>query len=279
MTTSTYLKHSLLALLLSSVTLTASAHRGWLYPQATMVESKDAWVTIDGAISEGLFDIDHMPLKLDGATVTGPDGVVSPIPTPTVGKQRSSFDLKLPKDGTYKISVVTQSVMASYKDAASGETKRFRGTAEAFAKEVPAKAEELRTTYMHGRLETFVSANTLSTGALKPSGVGLELIPLTHPTDLRAGEKARWRFDLDGKPLPNFAFSLTPGGVRYRGVLGEIRLNTDAKGEVTVNLPAAGMYWLNAGYPAMQGKGPGPGEGPAVTRRFSYAATLEILPE
>lgn len=273
-------KQTLVALALATLALSAQAHRGWLYPQQTMVEAKDAWVTIDGAISEGLFDIDHQPLKLDGALITDPDGLTSPAPTPYLGKQRSSFDLKLAKDGTYKISLVTQSVTASYKDKASGEIKRFRGTEEAFGREVPANADELKTTYAHARLETFVSANKQSTGALKPSGVGLELVPLTHPTDLRAGETAKWRFQLDGKPLPNFAFSLTPGGVRYRGTLGEQRLATDAKGEVSVKLPGAGMYWLNAAFPAARAPAQGAAaEQPASTRRYSYAATLEILPE
>ncbi|HEY0064535.1 MAG TPA: DUF4198 domain-containing protein [Telluria sp.] len=270
---------TVLALALATVTLQASAHRGWLYPQSTNVEAKEAWVTIDGAISEGLFDIDHVALKLDGATVTGPDGVTAPIPTPVQGKQRSSFDLKLPQDGTYKIALVTQAVMGSYKDKASGETKRFRGSEESFAKDVPSDAQDLKTVRTHARLETFVTANKQSTGALKPSGVGLELVPVTHPTDLRAGETAKWRFQLDGKPLAKFAFSLTPGGVRYRGVLGEQRLTTDANGEISVKLPAAGMYWLNAGFPVTSEKGMPQSDGPSNTRRYSYAATLEILPE
>lgn len=271
------MKKTLLALALAAVSLNASAHRGWLYPQSTHVEAKEAWVTIDGAISEGLFDVDHVALKLDGATVIDPDGVSAPVPTPTMGKQRSSFDLKMAKSGTYKISLVNQSVMGSYKDKA-GEVKRFRGTEESLAKDVPADAKDLKTVRTHSRLETFVTANKQNTGALKPTGVGLEMVPVTHPTDLRVGEMATWRFQLDGKPLPKFAFSLTPGGVRYRGVLGEIRLITDANGEAQVKLPAAGMYWLHAGFPVTSEKGV-PADAPANLRRYSYAATLEILPE
>lgn len=272
------MKKTLLALALATLSAGASAHRGWLYPQSTNVEAKDAWVTIDGAISEGLFDVDHVALKLDEATVIDPDGVSTRAPTPTMGKQRSSFDLKMTKDGTYKISLVTMNVMGSYKDKSSGELKRFRGTEASLAKDVPADAQELKTVRAHARLETFVTANRQSSGAFKPSGVGLEMVPVTHPTDLRAGEKATWRFQLDGKPLSKFAFSLTPGGVRYRGVLGEIRLVTDASGEVSIKLPAAGMYWLNAGYPVSAEKGMA-ADAPAESRRYSYAATLEILPE
>ncbi|UUZ47772.1 DUF4198 domain-containing protein [Massilia sp. B-10] len=130
------LTKTVLALALAAVSLQASAHRGWLLPQSTNVEGKEAWVTIDGAISEGLFDVDHVALKLDDATVTGPDGATVRMPLPVMGKQRSSFDLKMEKDGTYKITLISKAVMGSYKDKATGEIKRFRGTEESFAKDV-----------------------------------------------------------------------------------------------------------------------------------------------
>ncbi|MGZ5182988.1 MAG: DUF4198 domain-containing protein, partial [Ramlibacter sp.] len=109
-----------------------------------------------------------------------------------------------------------------------------------------------------------------SSAALKPVGTGLELVPVTHPNELRAGEKASFRFQLDGKPLANFPFSLIPGGVKYRGTINEVRLATDAKGEATFTLPAPNMYLLSAKYPFAES---------ADARRYSYAATLEILPE
>ncbi len=272
------LSKTVLALALATISMQAAAHRPWLLPQQTNAEGKEPYVTIDGAISEGLFDIDHQALKLDAATVTDPDGTVTPVPTPLMGKQRSSVDLKLTKDGTYKISLVNTAVMASYKEAGATEVKRFRGAEADLAKSIPAGATDVRTMRTFNRLETFVTANRASTGALKPSGSGLEMVPVTHPTEMRTGETAIWRFQLDGKPLPNFALSLTQGGVKYRGVLGEQRLTTDAKGELSVKLPAAGMYWLHAAYPAAAAKGM-PETGPADVRRYSYAATLEVLPE
>lgn len=266
------LKHTLAALALAALSLHANANRAWLLPSATLVEGRDPWVTIDGAVSENLFEFDNNALKLDGIAITAPNGAALAVPAVAMARLRSSFDLKLDQPGTYKIALLTDSVMASYK--AGTETKRFRGSAEAFAREVPANAPELQATYQQARVETFVTNVKPTDAALKASGRGLEMVPLTHPNELRAGEAARWRFTLDGKALPNFAFSLVPGGVRYRGVLGEIRLATDAKGEASVTLPQAGMYWLNASFPQSREKGPGePG-----ARRYSYAATLEILP-
>jgi uncharacterized GH25 family protein len=265
---------------LSFVSLNAQAHKPWILPSSTLVEAGrdgSAWVTVDAAISEGLFDIDHMPLKVDGIDVTGPGGIKVTPENVNNGKLRNTFDLKLTKAGTYKIALVTQSVFGSYKDK-DGSMKRFRGSEESLAKDVPADATEVKLSRNESRLETFVTNGDPSTDVLKPSGKGLELVPVTHPNELRAGEKVTWRLLLDGKPAPNLGVSLIPGGVRYRGTLGEIRQNTDAKGELTLTLPAAGAYMVSSSWPAAAA--PVPGQPPQMApRRATYAAVLEILPD
>ena len=266
----------LVAAALAGLALNAYAHKPWLLPSSTMVDAKEAWVTVDAAISEGLFDIDHQPLKLDAIVVTGPDGAKVDLQNASTGRLRSTFDIKMSKPGTYKVALVQQGVMGSYK--LNGEMKRFRGSEESLAKDVPADAQEVKLTRSHSRLETFVSANKADDAVFKPTGVGLELVPVTHPNDLRAGEKATWRFLLDGRPAANQVFSLIPGGVRYRGTLGEIRQNADAKGEISFTLPDAGMYMVSASWPAAAA--PVAGQPPQMPpRRVSYSATVEILPQ
>jgi uncharacterized GH25 family protein len=266
----TIIKQLAIAVALAGAACAAQAHRPWMIPSTSISETEgEAWVTIDGAISEGLFEIDHMPLKLDGLVVTDPDGNSAPAPAAVTGKHRSSVDILLPKDGTYRITLAATNMMGSYK--LNGEMKRFRG-----ADGPPAGATEVKSTTMVQRQDTFVTRNKPSDGALKPTNAGLEMVALTNPTELRAGETARFRFQLDGKPLANFPFSLVPGGVKYRGTLGEVRLSTDANGEASFTLPAPNMYWLSAAYPANAPRGPGV-EPPA--KRYSYSATFEILPE
>jgi uncharacterized GH25 family protein len=169
------------------------------------------------------------------------------------GKLRNTFDLKLVKTGTYKIALVSQSVFGSYKDK-EGNVKRFRGTEESLAKDVPADATEVKLSRTDSRLETFVTNGDASKEVFKPTGKGLELVPVTHPTELRAGEKATFRFLLDGKPAANQGVSLIPGGVKYRGTLGEIRKTTDANGELSFVLPAAGAYMVSSSWPARRRK-------------------------
>ncbi|WP_028104900.1 DUF4198 domain-containing protein [Pseudoduganella violaceinigra] len=273
------LSKTLIALALAGAAFSAQAHKPWLLPSSSLVDAKEPWVTVDAAISEGLFDIDHQPLKLDGITITGPDGAKVEMQNALTGRLRSTFDVKLAKPGTYKIALVSQSVMASWK--ANGEVKRWRGSEAELAANVPANAEELNVSRTAGRLETFVSANKTDEAVFQPTGAGLELVPVTHPNDMRAGEQATWRFLLDGKPAANQAFSLIPGGVRYRGTLGEIRLATDAKGEISFLIPPAGMYLVSSSWPAAVAPQPGQPAAPRPMppRRATYAATVEVLPQ
>jgi len=61
-------------------------------------------------------------------------------------------------------------------------------------------------------------------------------------------------------------------------VLGEIRQTTDAKGEITFTVPAAGMYYLSSSWPAAAPAASG--QPPAMPeRRMTYAASVEVLPQ
>jgi uncharacterized GH25 family protein len=272
--------------------LGANAHRTWLMTNATVVEGKTPSVTVDAAVSEDLFEYDTNALQLDAVTITAPDGTrVNETESRSQQRRRTSFEVKLTQPGTYRIAGVTESVMASYK--AGAETKRFRGTAEAFAKEVPADAPELQVTRSHARVETFVSydKNALPAGT---TGVGLELVPLTPPTDLSSGDVTKFRLLLDGKPVANSDVTVVRGGGRYRYKMGDTGYKTDAQGEFSVKWDEAGRYWLGASWPARVAAAPGagaPGAGgtaapatppaapPAVPRRASYSGTFEVLPK
>ncbi|AOY94975.1 ABC transporter permease [Cupriavidus sp. USMAA2-4] len=252
--------------------LAAHAHRQWLLPSATVLSGSDAWVTVDAAVSNDLFYFEHFPLRLDGLAVTAPDGAAAKAENASTGRYRSTFDVRLDKPGTYRVAVVNSGLFASYK--VDGQAKRWRGTAEAFAKEVPANAQDLQVTQAEGRVETFVTAGKPGGDALKPTGHGLELVPITHPNDLVAGDAASFRLLLDGKPAANVKVDVVPGGIRYRDQLNELHATTDGEGKFSVKWPSAGMYWLEADVRDDKAT-----IAPARQRRASYAATVEVLPQ
>lgn len=272
-----YLKATLCSALVLCLPLTAQAHRAWLLPSATVLSSDDAWVSIDAAVSNDIFHADHAPMRTEGVAVVAPDGKNVEIQNAITGKFRSTFDVQLAQKGTYKIAVASSGLMARW-ETEDGERKMWPGRGERanpadFDKVVPKKAKNLEVSQFSRRMETFVTAGTPSDAVLKPTKQGLELLPVTHPNDLFAGESAQFQFLMDGKPVAGVKVTIIPGGMRYRNEQASIELETDKKGNISVAWPQAGMYWLSANYRDDKAKKP------ATSRSGSYAATFEVLPE
>nr|WP_294812711.1 DUF4198 domain-containing protein [uncultured Sphingomonas sp.] len=269
----------------------ALAHRMWMIASSTTVSGSDNWVTVDAAVSNDLFFFDHQPIRVV-PTVLQPDGTEGAVENHAVGKFRATFDVHLTQQGTYRIGVVNQGVFGSYK--LNGESKMIpRGTtADKLASVIPAGATDVQTTESLSRNEIYVTQGAPTTTVFKSSGKGIELVPVTHPNDLVAGEAATFQFLLDGKPAPNLFVTVIPGGIRYRDALKQQDLKTGTDGKVSINWPDPGLYWVNVTptRPREEGQG-GPGAGapgaggpqgagrPAgpPQRRVSYVTTVEVL--
>jgi uncharacterized GH25 family protein len=280
----------LFALALSvSLPAAAQAHRSWMLPSATVLSGDNLWVTVDAAVSNDLFYFEHFPLRISniGAPpealggrggrpgtlkISAPDGSTVDPQNGNIGRYRSTFDVPLKQKGTYKLAVTNDGVFASYKQ--DGKVVRWRGSADEFAKQVPAGADELRASFMQNRMEVFVTSGKPTTETLKPTGSGLELAPVTHPNDLVAGAGATFQMLLDGKPAANLEIAVIPGGNRYRDKLGEMKFVTDADGKFTAKWPEPGMYWMEA--EVRDGNSP---VKDVKQRRAVYVATLEVLPQ
>ena len=183
-------------------------------------------------VSNDVFYFEHNAMRLDNLVVYAPDGSSPKAENQSTGRYRSTFDVKLSQKGTYKIAMVADAMTASFK--VGTETKRVRGTAESLAKEIPANATEVNVTHNVSRNEIFVTSGKPSETVLKPTGRGLELVPVTHPNDLVVGDTAKFRFVLDGKPAAGVVVTLIPGGIRYRDKLEEQKFTADAQGEVSI---------------------------------------------
>ena len=144
-------------------------------------------------------------------------------------------------------------------------------TPEQLATVIPADATDVEITEASSRNEVFVTAGEPTDTLFKPTGKGLELVPVTHPNDLVVGEDATFRFLIDGKPAANLEVDVVPGGIRYRDQLNDRTLATDAKGEVKISWSEPGYYWINATATdknATMSK--------ATQRRMSYVTTVEV---
>jgi uncharacterized GH25 family protein len=257
-------------ILLALAPAASFAARAWLLPSQTIVARSGGWVTFDAANSDDLFSFNQGAMPVDALSVAGADGTVVTPQNIAKGKTRSSFDLELRASGTYRVAVAGDMVMARWEE--EGKPKRWRGTPAEMAANIPAGAAKLEVEQMQRRVETFVTVGTPS--EVKAVGKGLELVPIRHPNDLYAGEAAKFRFLLDGKPAKELAVEIIAGGTRYRDAPTAMELKTDAEGMVTVTWPATGLYWLDAEVKDENASVPG-----VKKRTSAYNATLEVLPQ
>ncbi|MGX9720819.1 DUF4198 domain-containing protein [Stenotrophomonas acidaminiphila] len=278
----------LAALIAAALPFSAVAHKQWLLPSSTVVAGNDVWVTVDAAVSNQLYYPDHVAMRLDNVTIATPDGSVLQPQNPATGKYRSVFDVPLAQEGTYRIANVNrglsarwdtpESLAAARDKPAAGGMGGARGgflrnaTPEDLATKIPKDAQNLVVTEGMGRVETFITKGEPSSVAA--IGKGLELVPVTHPNDLFAGEEATFKLMVDGKPASGLEVEIVRGATRYRNAQDEIKATTGTDGSFTVTWPEAGMYWLEASTTDDKASAP-----QASQRRLSYVATLEVLPQ
>ena len=273
----------LAAVAVLAIPTSASAHRQWLLPSETNVSGTESWVTVDAAVSNDLFDADHVAMQTGGINVTQPDGTAGKIQNAATGRYRSMFDVQLDKPGTWKIGTFATNVSGSFKlNGEDWTVGRRRGPPPAAGAnnaprtvatvaEIPAGATDIKLTESINRNEIFVTADAPTATVLKPTGKGLEFDPQTHPSDLVADEPARFRFLIDSKPAAGLKVTLVPGGKRFRDAEHAQELTTGADGTIEVKWPLPGFYWLNASATDNNGSTPN-----AAQRRMSYTTTLEV---
>lgn len=260
----------------------ASAHRAWLLPSVTVLSDTKQSVTVDAATSTDPFNADHNAMSVDGIKVWAPDGSMGKLENAAKGRYRSTFDVAIDKPGTWRVGSEASSVRGTFKvDGEAWTIGRRRPSAPGAASsggsvdtvdEIPANATDLDLTESQSRNEFFVTAGAPTDTVFTPTNTGLEMVPVTHPTDLVSNEPGKFRFLLDGKPAAGLKVKIIPGGQRYRDGEQAQDLTTDAEGAITVNWPVAGFYWMNASVSDDKPSAP-----KATKRRASYTATLEVV--
>ena len=134
---------------------------------------------------------------------------------------------------------------------------------------IPADATDVVATRANSRTETFVTLGEPTAIAL--TGQGLELVPVTHPNDLVAGEPATFKLVRDGRPAADLEVTIARGGSRYRDHPEEMTVHTGTDGAFTVTWPEAGLYWMNASVRL-------PAAGDQLAYSAAWNGVVEVLP-
>lgn len=269
-----------------AVTPAAAAHKPYVLP-FNFSPDRD-YVGVEGGMVEDAYFVPDFAIRGSGDwVVIGPDGVANAAKQTSL-KSIEVLDAPLPVEGTYRIGTgarpgrsgkaaridgVWRSVRPAPAPGAPprrAEPQAESATGPIEADKVPAGAEVIET---QGFLiaETYVTRGTPNAGALKPSGKGFEVEPITHPNEIFVDEGFSFRTLVDGKPAANLAISVYRGDESYDEGRTTIEAKTDAEGKVTLKFPKPGVYMINTRYPGQTA----PGAAPAP-RNWGYSLTVEV---
>jgi uncharacterized GH25 family protein len=110
---------------------------------------------------------------------------------------------------------------------------------------LPKGAKNVKTVASSAQVMTYVTLNE-PTNNYALNNVGLELKPITHPSDIAQNEKAKLQLLFNGKPQKGVKVEIIKDGARYRNNPDALELESNKKGEIEFTLEEAGRYLLMA---------------------------------
>lgn len=238
------IKKSLLFCLAVAISSQASAHSRWLLPSHyTLSSEQGEWIAVDATASNEVFNVDKA-LSIDPLSILTPSGKKARPSSTYKAHRKSVADYFVKENGTYKITNnASPSYFSSYK--VGDKRKRARANKLELKTLAPSNASNLQTTFGLTRIETYITMNN-PTENYGIDGKFLELLPITHPSEIVEQEPATFAFTYHGKAQAGVEVEVIREGVRYRNDPKVLKLTTNSKGEITFTPAQAGRYLLIA---------------------------------
>jgi uncharacterized GH25 family protein len=104
-----------------------------------------------------------------------------------------------------------------------------------------------KTTLREGWCKIYINPDSQDRTFAQPLGLPLEIVPVTNPADIAAGEPAVFRVLLNGRPFANAPVSATYKSFNSKDedAWAVKDIKTDGAGQVTLNIPAAAKdVWI-----------------------------------
>lgn len=244
----------------------AHAHTPYLAP-ASFDPMHGDLVTLDAAFAEEFF-APEVVFDNSEFVVVDPEGKTVPADTVQRLKTRAVVEHRLGAKGTYRFSSGRRlgAVMRSWELDGKKESTRDP------EKPMPAGAKLLSHYQSISVSEAYVTLGAPSRAALKPYGNGLELVPVTHPSDLYAGEKFAFEIHFDGKPLAGQEVEIFSATGDSASKKAAAKLTTDAAGKATFDLARAGIYLA-----LIRHRGKAPEGAAAPEYGYNYTLSFRVL--
>jgi uncharacterized GH25 family protein len=160
----------------------------------------------------------------------------------------SHFSVTPPAEGTYVVAMVLNPGGAAMNpDVFHAYLEEHGLEGEPIARHGITDANAIITERYTKYVKLILQAGKTRTGtAMAPSGLSAELVPLTHPLEVRPGGTLGFQLLLGGAPLAGQPVIV--GRPQPRFGLGEkvrIGLRSDERGRVEVAIDETGVWWLS----------------------------------
>ena len=232
-----------------AATATANAHPRWVLPSHFTVSKEGGdWLTFDVTASHGTFVFDK-PAGSESAQVVMPDGRKERPNFVIRGKRRSIFDFYFEEEGTHKVQI--NNVPSYYTQYKAGRRDTVKWAPANKAERdtlLPEKSRDVITQLSFTRAESYITVGKPTDKALEMDGKYLELLPITHPSDIVEGEEVSFQFYFNGEPQQGVTAEITREGTLYRNQQEQIDVISDKEGKVTFTPDVAGRYLMKANY-------------------------------
>ncbi len=137
---------------------------------------------------------------------------------------------------------------------------------------MPADAKLLAHYQSLSISEAYVTADKPSVKALAPVGKGLEIVAITHPSDLVVDEKFEFIVQFDGKPLVDQKVSVYRSPMDLASQSAVQNVSTDSQGKAVLPLAKPGIYLA-----LVRHRAPAPAGAAAPSYGHNYTLTFRVL--
>ncbi len=245
----TLTKMTLSSLTLASTLLAsqALAHGLNMWPSQFNINSKKpTTVTVDLSFSETPFRLDHS-VSAAGLSVIDPQGkTLRYLGNIYQSAQRTTLDLAISEQGTYTVTYQNQPrYTTSYTVGSQAKKKRLRLNKSDAQSELPNSAKNVVTKKSVTTAIAFITNIRPSKQDFKPTGKGLELVPVTHPSDYVTNDVITMKLYLNGQPLRNATAKLQRSGAQYLASNKPSESVTDANGQLSYQFDQGGLFTLS----------------------------------
>lgn len=240
------LKTLLAASILTCMASSASAHDRWLLPSHSNVSNdKGEWIMLDVSASNEVFSADK-PLGAERLTIITPEKKRAFPSSSYRGHRKSVVDLHLEISGTYRLEMRGEGDYWT-RFMLDGKEDWMRGNKVEAQENLPKGASDVESMVSYSNIQTYVTLNK-PTDNFDLSNNGLELMPITHPSDVAQGEQAQFKMMFNGKPQSGVKVEIVREGARYRNDPEVQQLVSDKKGVISFTPVHAGRYLLMASH-------------------------------